>query len=278
LEGAQPPGDGEAPAVYGYSGAKADYGLTPVAEDEPVVPPGAVEYPNLTFYVPDADQATPETPAGSQGFGFVTLSDGEHASAIGGGLRSDGELVQAVSDDAGGGEASSSPSSPWIPSTPVVTSSTADSLPTLQGSAKPWIPSTPVVTSSTPPPGHNAAGQPGPDGSQDVAAAHSSGAEQAVEVRGWDPDEKKAIIGEQEGDTVEPGLAAADGPTAEEGINQVDALTLKMKVPEDDGPNALVDLTSESPGLTPIHENHTFEAALPDDGDVDGDEAPDDDL
>jgi hypothetical protein len=209
------PGTGETSTVYGYDGAKGDYALIPAAE-EPVIPPGSLEYPNLTIYVPEADQVTPETPAGSQGFGVVTLGDAEQASAIGGGLRSDGELVQAAP---GGG---------------------SDDL-TQAGT--------------------------------DPATPHE------VTVHGWDPKEKKAIIGEAEEDAAAaPGLAAADEQTAEEGITKMDVLTWNTKVEEDDGPNPLVDLTSESPGLTPIHENHTFEAALPDDGDADGDEVPDDDL
>jgi hypothetical protein len=77
LEGAQPPSDGEAPAVYGYDGAKGDYSLIPAAAEEPVNAPGGLEYPNLTFHVPEADQVTPEPPAGPQGFGFVTFGDAE---------------------------------------------------------------------------------------------------------------------------------------------------------------------------------------------------------
>jgi hypothetical protein len=67
------PGAGETSTVYGYDGAKGDYALIPAAE-EPVIPPGSLEYPNLTIYVPEAD-AGPVPPDDSKGFGFVTFGD-----------------------------------------------------------------------------------------------------------------------------------------------------------------------------------------------------------
>jgi hypothetical protein len=72
------------------------------AADAPVIP-GKLEYPNLSFHLPDADPVdpTPET-GGSQGFGFVTFGDAAEAAPLNeAGLRSDGELVQAVDDGQG---------------------------------------------------------------------------------------------------------------------------------------------------------------------------------
>ena len=112
LEAAQPPSDGETPAVYGYDGAKGDYAVIPAATEEPVIPPGRLEYPNLTVHVPEADQVTPEPPAGPQGFGFVTFgdaaedpADGPHiGTAIGeaiGNPAGDGSEEEADVDDGG---------------------------------------------------------------------------------------------------------------------------------------------------------------------------------
>ena len=73
--------DTQEAGVYGYGGATGEYGLIPAAAEEPVNPPGALEYPNLTFHVPEADQAAPATPGGPQGFGFVTFEDAAESPA-----------------------------------------------------------------------------------------------------------------------------------------------------------------------------------------------------
>jgi hypothetical protein len=50
----------------------------PAGAEEPETIPGKVEYPNLKFYVPEADA---EPPTHSQGFGFVTFGDAAEGSA-----------------------------------------------------------------------------------------------------------------------------------------------------------------------------------------------------
>jgi len=126
------------------------------------------------------------------------------------GLRSDGDLVQAVSEDASADADGDDP--PPLP---------------------PFIPAGPVVMGDNLPlPGHNAANEPEPDGAREIVGAPvdvdeedeldlasqppDDGAVDGVGVHGWDPVKKEPFVGEaDEGADAEEWLLAAPDVTAE---------------------------------------------------------------